>query len=76
MARIKRALADGGGLRLVIPANTQVLRIFKVIGLDRFIPRFATLEQALPQDPLPPIERVTPEPNIQVRDGNRTGHER
>ena len=43
----KRALADGGGLRLVIPANTQVLRIFKVIGLGRFIPRFASLEQAL-----------------------------
>ena len=43
----KRALADGGGLRLVIPADTQVLRIFKVIGLGRFIPRFASLDQAL-----------------------------
>ena len=46
----KRALADGGGLRLVIPADTQVLRIIKVIGLDRFIPRFESLDQALDPD--------------------------
>ena len=57
----KRALADGGGLRLVIPANTQVLRTFKVIGLGRFIPRFASLEQALPKDADPhPGERADP----------------
>ena len=48
----KRALADGGGLRLVIPAGTQVSRIFKVIGLSRFIPRFASLEQALAPGPV------------------------
>jgi anti-sigma B factor antagonist len=47
----KRALADGGGLRLVIPASTQVLRIFTVIGLGRFIPRFASLDQALDPGP-------------------------
>ena len=47
----KRALTDGGGLRLVIPADSRVLRIFKVIGLDRFIPRFVSLEQALPPGP-------------------------
>ena len=51
VAMHKWALAEGGGLRLVIPANTQVLRIFKVIGLGRFIPRFASLEQALPPGP-------------------------
>ena len=51
----KRALADGGGLRLVISADSQVFRIFTVIDLGRFIPRFASLDQALP--PLP-IERV------------------
>ena len=43
----KRALADGGGLRLVILAKTQVLRTFTVIGLGRFIPRFGSLDQAL-----------------------------
>lgn len=46
-----RAVTEGGGLRLVIPANSRVLRIFTVIGLGRFIPRFGSLEQALPPAP-------------------------
>lgn len=48
VAAHKRALADGGGLRLVIPDGSRVLRIFTVIGLGRFIPRFASLDEALP----------------------------
>ena len=44
----KWALAEGGGLRLVIPDGSRVLRIFTVIGLGRFIPRFGSLDQALP----------------------------
>ena len=51
VAAHKWALAEGGGLRLVIPADSRVLRIFTVIGLDRFIPRFGSLEQALPPGP-------------------------
>ena len=47
----KWALGEGGGLRLVIPAGSPVLRIFRAIGLGRFIPRFASLEQALPPGP-------------------------
>jgi hypothetical protein len=47
VAAHKRALAEGGGLLLVIPADSQVVRIFTVIGLGRFIPRFARLDQAL-----------------------------
>ena len=47
----KRALTDGGGLRLVIPDGSRVLRIFTMIGLGRFIPRFASLDQALPPGP-------------------------
>ena len=43
----KRAVADGGGLRLVILADGAFLRVFTVIGLDGIIPHFATLEQAL-----------------------------
>ena len=43
----KWALAEGGGLRLVIPAGSLVSRIFRIIGLGRFIPRFGSLEQAL-----------------------------
>ena len=52
-----RALAEGGGLRLVIPDGSRVLRIFTVIGLGRFIPRFATLDQALPLYLPPRAER-------------------
>jgi anti-sigma B factor antagonist len=51
VAAHKWALAEGGGLRLVIPADSPVLRIFTVIGLGRFIPRFGSLEQALPPGP-------------------------
>ena len=47
----KWALAEGGGLRLVIPAGSPVLRVFRVIGLGRFIPRFGSLEQALDPEP-------------------------
>jgi anti-sigma B factor antagonist len=43
----RRALAEGGGLRLVIPPSSPVFRVFRAIGLGRFIPRFASLEQAL-----------------------------
>ena len=52
-----RALAEGGGLRLVIPAGSPVLRIFRAIGLGRFIPRFGSLEQALPPGPAAAAER-------------------
>jgi anti-sigma B factor antagonist len=48
----KRAVADGGGLRLVIPADGAVLRLFTVSGLDSVIPRFATVKQALAQIPV------------------------
>jgi anti-anti-sigma factor len=43
----RQAVADGGGLRLVITADDAVLRIFRLIGVDRVIPRFASLERAL-----------------------------
>jgi anti-sigma B factor antagonist len=47
----KRALAEGGEVRLVIPDGSRVLRIFTMVGLGRFIPRFASLDQALPSGP-------------------------
>jgi anti-anti-sigma factor len=46
-----QTLAEGGGLRLVIPDGSRVLRVFTVIGLVRFIPRFASLDRALPPGP-------------------------
>jgi anti-sigma B factor antagonist len=46
-----RALEAGGGLRLVIPADGAVFRIFTLTSLDRFIPRFGSLHEALLQQP-------------------------
>jgi anti-sigma B factor antagonist len=51
VAAHKRALAEGGELRLVIPASSRVLRTFTMVGLDRFIRRFGSLEQALVPGP-------------------------
>jgi anti-sigma B factor antagonist len=42
----QRAEARGGEVRLVI-ATTDVRRIFTVTGIDRVIPSFPGLEQAL-----------------------------
>ena len=49
----RRAVPHGGGLRLVISPDTAILRVFTLIGLDRVIPRFASLEQALAQTAAP-----------------------
>ena len=52
-----RALAEGGELRLVIPASCMVLRIFALTGIDQLIPNFADLDEALqpaPTAPSPP----------------------
>jgi anti-sigma B factor antagonist len=42
----KRARAEGGELLLVVPATT-VLRVFAITGIDRMIPNFSSLEDAL-----------------------------
>jgi anti-sigma B factor antagonist len=47
----KRALADGGELRLVIPASAAVLRVFALTGIDRLIPNFTDREEALETAP-------------------------
>jgi anti-sigma B factor antagonist len=47
----KLARADGGELRLVIPADGAVPRIFALTCLDRVIPCFASLTEALAQAP-------------------------
>ena len=46
----KQAVASGGGLRLVIPADGALRRVFTVTGLDG-IPYFPTMTQALAQVP-------------------------
>jgi anti-anti-sigma factor len=45
----QRAQAAGGGLRLVIPAASAVLRVFTTTGLARLVPRYASREDALSQ---------------------------
>jgi anti-sigma B factor antagonist len=42
----KRAVADGGELRLVIPARAAVLRVFAITGIDQVIPNFPSLYEA------------------------------
>jgi anti-sigma B factor antagonist len=56
----ERAVREGGGLRLVIPAGGVVLRVFTVTGLDRLIPRFTALEQALAEVPAAPGRTLRP----------------
>ena len=46
-----QALAQGGGLWLVVPASGSVPRIFSLTGLDQLVPHFTSLEQALAQVP-------------------------
>ena len=41
----KRAVADGGELRLVIPARSAVARIFAITRLDLVIPLFGGLDE-------------------------------
>src|SRR5881396_1639911 len=56
----KRALADGGELRLVIPASAAVLRVFALTGIDQMIPNFASLYEAL--EPAPATAPRPPRP--------------
>ena len=58
----KQTLAEGGGLRLVIPADSAVARSFTLTGLDRVIPRFASLDHALAPGPGPAIRPLRPPP--------------
>lgn len=48
LAAHKRAQAEGGELLLVISA-APVLRVFAITGVDRIIPSFTSLDQALTQ---------------------------
>jgi len=56
----KRAVAVGGELRLVIPADSAVLRAFTLTGLDHFIPHFASLDEAGAHGPAAAIRLPSP----------------
>ena len=59
----KRALEEGGELRLVMPAGGAVFRIFTLTSLYRFIPRFGNLPEALLQRPAVAIRPLRPQPS-------------
>ena len=67
----KRTQAEGGELRLVIPASATVLRVFALTGLDQMIPNFADLDEALEVAPAvaarPPPRRRRPKPGMRPR---------
>jgi anti-anti-sigma factor len=63
----KRALAEGGELRLLMPTSAAVLRVFAVTGIDRLIPTFTDLDQAL--QPAPATARPR-RPRRRPRPGN------
>lgn len=46
----KQSQAEGGEMLLIVPA-TAVLRVFAITGVDRLIPNFSSLEEALAQLP-------------------------
>jgi anti-sigma B factor antagonist len=56
----KRIRADGGELRLVLPAGSTVSRIFSLTGLNRFISHFGSLPDALLQQPADTIRPSDP----------------
>jgi anti-sigma B factor antagonist len=62
-----RALAEGGELRLVIPASAMVLRVFALTGIDQVIPNFPSLDEAVVPAPAtaprPPPDPSAPEPS-------------
>jgi len=47
----QRALAEGGELRLLMPTSAAVLSVFALTGIDRLIPAFTDLDQALESAP-------------------------
>ena len=70
----KRALEEGGELRLVIPADGAVSRVFTLTSLYRFIPRFASLSEALVQRPVGAIRPSDPRPSPGLAsDADQTG---
>ena len=44
---LQRAVAHGGELLMITPASAAVLRVFALTGIDRVIPSFADLHEAL-----------------------------
>jgi len=59
----KRACGEGGELRLVIPPDGTVFRIFTLTSLYRLIPRFDSLTEALLHRPAALVRPLRPRPS-------------
>jgi anti-sigma B factor antagonist len=66
----KRARAEGGELRLVMPTSENVRQVFALTGIDRVIPTFSDLDQALP--PAPAAARRSRKRRRRPKPGMRT----
>jgi anti-sigma B factor antagonist len=69
----KRAVAEGGELRLVIPADGAVARIFAITRLDLVIPLFSSLDEALAPRPATVILPLRWEPSAGRRLSRQPG---
>jgi anti-sigma B factor antagonist len=69
-----RAQAEGGELRLVMPTSAAVLRVFALTGLDRVIPHFPSLYEAVV--PAPATAPRPPRPRRRAKPGMRTRADR
>ena len=69
----KRAVADGGELRLVIPAGGAVARIFAITRLDSAIPLFGSLDEALAARPAAVTRPSRPQPSAGRRLARQPG---
>jgi anti-sigma B factor antagonist len=61
----RRALTEGGELRVIIPADSPIVQDFCLSGLHELIPWFTSLDQAtavLPTAPVSAIRRRHPRP--------------
>jgi anti-sigma B factor antagonist len=58
----RRAVAEGGELRLVIPAGGAMARTFAITRLDLVIPVFSSLDEALAPRPAVVILPLRPRP--------------
>jgi anti-sigma B factor antagonist len=69
----KRAVAEGGELRLVIVADGAVARIFAITRLDLVIPLFSSLDEALAPRPAAVIRPLRLRPPARRRPARPPG---
>ena len=69
----KRAVAEGGELRLVIP-DGSMLGVLAVTGIDRLIPSFTSLGEALAKAPAAAIRPRRPSPSTRAPQRNLSGN--